>query len=213
MAKKNSRPIYMQVAIDVAYRINKKEFKIGEKISGRSTLSSTYNVSPETIRKAMRLLIDMNIVIVKHGNGIYVNSIENAELFIERYKSRDNINILKEKLNELKNEKIKIDEKMNEYMSEIIDLSSRFKNTENITVYELPITGHMNKNAYTIETLKVWQNTGATIIGIKRDGKTTISPCPYEIIKENDVILFVGEPSCYIRMSDYLKKTDENLLL
>ena len=97
MNKKKSIPAYMKIAIDMAARISREEFKKDVKISGRTTLASDYNVSPETIRKAMRLLTDMNIVEVKYGNGIYVASYENAEQFIERYRTRESINELKEK--------------------------------------------------------------------------------------------------------------------
>ncbi len=55
-------PKYIKIAIDIAQRIYNNEFKVGEKIRGRSTLSSKYNVSPETIRRAVSLLKDMQVV-------------------------------------------------------------------------------------------------------------------------------------------------------
>lgn len=127
MAKKNSTPVYLQVAVDVAGRILREELAVGQKLSGRTTLASEYNVSSETIRKAMRLLSHVDIVEVKHGNGIYVSSIERAEEFIERYGIKASINDLKEELIQLIKQRDAIEAKMNETMNSIIDYTSRFK--------------------------------------------------------------------------------------
>ena len=52
-----------------------------EKIHGRSTLASKYNVSPETVRRAMFLLKDMDILEMKQGSGIFIKNVEKgAEL-------------------------------------------------------------------------------------------------------------------------------------
>lgn len=47
----DSLPQYMQIALSIAGRIAGGDVPEGAKISGRSKLSSEYNVSPETIRK------------------------------------------------------------------------------------------------------------------------------------------------------------------
>lgn len=49
---------YMRVAVSLAERIAAGELREGEKLSGRSKLSPEYNVSPETVRRALRLLAD-----------------------------------------------------------------------------------------------------------------------------------------------------------
>ena len=54
--RKDSNPVYKNIALDIANKIINGEFKVGEKISGRSTLAGVYNVSPETIRRAIALL-------------------------------------------------------------------------------------------------------------------------------------------------------------
>lgn len=56
---------YMRVAVSLAERIAAGELREGEKLSGRSKLSPEYNVSPETVRRALRLLADMKVVEVK----------------------------------------------------------------------------------------------------------------------------------------------------
>ena len=58
-------PQYMRIARSIAQRIADGELMEGEKLSGRSKLSSEYNVSPETIRKAVQVLQDRAVVIVR----------------------------------------------------------------------------------------------------------------------------------------------------
>ena len=60
---------YTRIAISLAERIASGQLKEGDKISGRSKLSPEYNVSPETIRRALRLLADMKVVEVKEQSG------------------------------------------------------------------------------------------------------------------------------------------------
>ena len=49
---------YLQIALDLATRIAQGELTEGSRIYGRSVLASEYGVSPETIRKALRLLAE-----------------------------------------------------------------------------------------------------------------------------------------------------------
>ena len=60
---------YLQIALDLATRIAQGELTEGSRIYGRSVLASEYGVSPETIRKALRLLADMKVVDVKPQSG------------------------------------------------------------------------------------------------------------------------------------------------
>lgn len=76
-------PQYMRIAGSVAGRIAEGQFAEGEKLSGRSKLSSEYQVSPETIRKAVQLLRDMQVVTVKEQSGVYVRSAENAKRYLQ----------------------------------------------------------------------------------------------------------------------------------
>ena len=205
MAKRNSTPIYMQVAVDVAARISREDIKKQAKISGRSTLAGEYNVSPETIRKAMRLLSDMDIVEVKHGNGIYVASVDRALEFIERYRIRSSVNELKDELIDLMQKREAIEDKMNETMNAIIDYTSRFNHSEHITVYEYSIDMASEVIGKSIQELDFWTNTGATIVGIKRDGNILLSPPGYEKICKDDKLLYVGEVTNSVRLGEFIR--------
>ncbi len=205
MAKKNSEPIYMRVAMDVASRIIKGELKENQKISGRTTLAGEYNVSPETIRKSMRLLEERDIVTVKHGHGIYVASCLKAEEFIRVYTLRASVNELKEELVDLLEQRDNIEKKMNQTVNSIVDFSSRFKNVEQVFVHEYPLAFEGQFIGKTIEEIKIWENTGATLVGIRRDGQTLLSPSPQEKIQLNDRLLYVGDPQSSIRLGEYMR--------
>ena len=76
---------YLQIALDIATRIANGELREGSRIYGRSVMSSEYSVSPETIRRALRLLADMKVVEVKPQSGAVVLSADSARRYIERF--------------------------------------------------------------------------------------------------------------------------------
>ena len=79
---------YLQIALDIAQRIAKGELPEGSRIYGRSLMASEYNVSPETVRRALRLLADMKVVEVKPQSGAVVLSADSAQRYIENFEER-----------------------------------------------------------------------------------------------------------------------------
>ena len=49
-------PIYQKIALDLANKIYTGSIVEGSTLYGRSVLAGKYNVSPETIRRAIKLL-------------------------------------------------------------------------------------------------------------------------------------------------------------
>ena len=68
------QPRYQQIALQIAERIVRNELKVGQKIYARSTLATTFAVSPETARKAINVLSDLGIVDPVHGSGVNIAS-------------------------------------------------------------------------------------------------------------------------------------------
>ena len=81
-------PQYMRIAADLAGRIASGEFPEGQRLSGRSALSSGYHVSPETVRKALKLLADVGIVRTREGSGTVILSTEKAGAWLETVGAR-----------------------------------------------------------------------------------------------------------------------------
>ena len=101
MKHTQSPPIYLQVAYDIAAKIAAQELKEGQRFTGRSLMGSQYNVSPETIRRAMRLLSDVGIISIQQNVGSVVASRARALEYIERAKADTNLRALKHQLQSL----------------------------------------------------------------------------------------------------------------
>ncbi len=56
-------PRYQQIAVEIATRIANEEYKVGDKIYTRSYIAGHYGVSPETARRAICVLSDLDIVV------------------------------------------------------------------------------------------------------------------------------------------------------
>lgn len=206
MEEKIDVPIYRKIALDVAGRIYRGEFREGDKIRGRSTLAGEYNVSPETIRRAMILLEDMEVLSVSKGSGIYIRSKQNAYNYIERFQSKETIGTLKNDMKKLIEQKNSIEEDIHKVLSKIIDYSDRLKNVNPITPVEVEVPKACHLIGRTISEVKFWQNTGGTIVGIRRKGKLIVSPGPYALFEEEDVILVVGDMGVYDRIQKYVEE-------
>lgn len=200
------RPIYQQIAIDIANRIYSGEFDEGTKIFGRSTLAGEYNVSPETIRRAMILLQDTNIVDVSHGSGIEVRSRAAAFEFIEKFKDINSINSLKNSILDIIEEKRKLENQLKIYIDKLVNYSERFKKSNPFAILEIEILGSSKLLGKNIAEVNFWQNTGATIIGIKRDNRIILSPGPYAEFRENDVFIMVGEEGSLERIKKFINE-------
>jgi len=198
------KPIYKKIAIDVANKIIKGDIKEGEKISGRSVLASMYNVSPETIRRAVALLHESNVVSVVQGSGIEVLSISAAEKFIYKNKDNEHLTAIRENVRELMDQHRKLDEHIEKCFDEIVDYIERFQNISPFTLIEIEINNeckHLGKRL--IET-RFWQHTGATIIAYRRNNEIFFSPGPDYAFKEGDVIVVTGIKDVYDRVYDYI---------
>jgi DNA-binding GntR family transcriptional regulator len=73
---------YITIAMDIAERVKQGDYKEGQKIYGRSTLAGLYNVSPETIRRALSLLQGAGVVKVVPGAGVLVDSVSAARDYL-----------------------------------------------------------------------------------------------------------------------------------
>ena len=127
MARKTSTPAYLKIAIDIASRIVNGDFVEGEKLSGRSTLASLYNVSPETIRRSIALLKDMDVVEVAEKSGIKITSKHNANEFLKKFKTKSEFTNIKEEIYNLINEKKVLEEKLEKVNEEIEMYTEKIK--------------------------------------------------------------------------------------
>ena len=135
----SSIPTYKKIALDIANKIQLNNILEGDILHGRSTLSSKYNVSPETIRRSMILLEDVEVVKTIKGKGILVLSREKAISFLNRNKSIDSIRSYKTEIDKLLNNRKEIENQLLKSIQGIIDYSSRFNEVNNIIPLEFVV--------------------------------------------------------------------------
>jgi K+/H+ antiporter YhaU regulatory subunit KhtT len=186
-------PVYDRIAFDIANRIAKGVFAEGTRLSGRSTMSSEYGVSPETIRRAFSLLEEMDVVTVQHNSGVVVKSRSNARKFIERHGSRNETRALLSRIRELIEEHERIDRSLFDITKELVTSTERFTASNPFSPFECSIPQGSHALGKTLSGLKFWQNTGATVIAIRRNDSIMLSPGPDFVLNNGDILVIVGE--------------------
>lgn len=200
----DNKPIYKKIAVDVANKIVKGDIKEGDKMSGRSVLASMYNVSPETIRRAVALLHESDVVSVSQGSGIEVLSISAAEKFISKNKDNDHLMSIKEHVRDLMEQRRKIDEQIEKSFEMIVDYIERFQNISPFTLIEVEINETCKFLGKRLSEIRFFQHTGATIIAYRRDNNVFISPGPDYAFKVGDVIVVTGIKDVYDSVYEYI---------
>jgi K+/H+ antiporter YhaU regulatory subunit KhtT len=186
-------PVYSRVALDIAAKIAKGELQEGQKISGRSLTSIEYNVSPETVRRAFRLLSDMKIVDVRQNSGAIVLSKDSAVEYMKKFKDRKDLQILKKQLKDLIAERDGLNERIAEVSNRIVELYERFSMSDPLRSFEFEVPEDSPLLGKTIADSMFWQNTRATIVAIRRGEEIILSPGPYAVFMPHDVIIASGE--------------------
>ncbi|MBP2629762.1 MAG: TrkA-C domain protein [Firmicutes bacterium] len=197
---------YQSIALDIAKRIINDEFPVGTKISGRTLLSSQYSVSPETIRKAIGILKNANIVNVSQGKEITILSSQQAYNLIEHHKEIISAYSLKQELEMLLEKKEETDRQFRKIVTEIMRYSDRLKNLDPYNPVEIRISPNTAVVGKSLETLDLWHNTGATIVAIRRETEIMISPSPDTILQCDDRIVVVGSNAMLQNVFDFINQ-------
>lgn len=202
-AEQTTIPRYLKIAVDLSARIVSGELAEGERLKGRSVLSTEYNVSPETIRRAMSILSDKKVVHIVLGSGVVISSKESAIRFLKNFRDDETAEKLRNKLSESIEKRNAIDADIDATFQQIISLY-KFKRSDLITPVEVTLPPNSHVIGRSIGELEVWHNTGATIIGVIQDKKIVISPGPYYEFTQNDRILIVGDENVVKRFHSFI---------
>ncbi|MDR1203974.1 MAG: GntR family transcriptional regulator [Peptococcaceae bacterium] len=193
MKEQVTTPVYLRIALDIASRIVRGEFKEKTKIYGRSVMSSEYGVSPETIRRSVNLLADVDIVDVQQNSGTIIISRENAQKYLERFNKQADIRVLQKKLKDLMEENERIHDQIESISNSMIMMNEKFVRTQPFENYEVEVPETSWLVGKNIGELKFWQATGATVIAIRHKEHIVLSPGPYAVLMPKDAIIFVGD--------------------
>lgn len=184
---------YVAIAVDIAARIVRGEYREGQKIFGRSTLAGKYNVSPETIRRSLILLQETGIVDVLPGIGVVIKSHRAAEVFLTEYGQKQVLKDIQERLTMLLRERDRVDAEIERLTKDLLDYTfkmvGRLQKIDEVRV--LPGSFLVGK---TLVELNFRVRTGATVLSIYRNGRELLTPEADTIIKADDVLIVVGPP-------------------
>lgn len=204
MGQHADSPVYYKIAADLAGRIVKGDLKEGDRLSGRSMLVGDYGVSSETIRRALNLLSDKGIVEIVPGSGVTVVSRQKASAYVERAGMVIDLRSLKQEVVDLLREQEDLNRRMQETVDKIFDLSERLKNREPIRGYDFELPEGSPLVGRTLRDTRLRQNTGATLIAIKRGDALLVSPGPQEAFREGDVLVIAAAHHNMRRFESYL---------
>ncbi|MGI6004809.1 MAG: TrkA C-terminal domain-containing protein [Christensenellales bacterium] len=200
-------PHYMQIALDIASRIARGELQEGSKVYGRSVMASEYGVSPETIRRAMKLLADMQVVRISPQSGVYIASAAYASAYIERFGKRADIRSLQNQLREMIAQHDELMKRIMNTVSAITKINDKQSDVYPFSNYEVKVPKHANVIGKNLAELRFWQATGATIIAIRRADKILLSPGPYAQLHAGDTIVLVGDAAAADAAEKYVLET------
>ena len=187
------KSVYKQIALDIAQGIAAGRYRMGDKLRGRSTLAGQYNVSPETIRRALRLLADMKVVEGKPQSGALVLSADSARRYIENFRDDAGVHALRRRLKDLLEEEEALHRRIIETAAALVKGRETFASAhEPFPNYEVPVPKDSPMIGRSIGALKFWQSTGGTVVAIRRGPTVILSPGPYAELYAGDVVVLVG---------------------
>lgn len=208
--KRVSLPRYQQMAVQIAERIVENRYKVGEKVHARSTLASNFNVSPETARKAINVLVDLGIMEVQHGSGAYVASREKAQDYVEKYRNVQSIHeIRQEILDGVERQQQELNN-FSDLLETLVNQTRQARDISPFIPYELTLTEEANHLEKSVVQLNIWQKTGATIVAIQTENELLLSPGPYAKLSVGNTVYFIGNDLSFQRMNNFFYPTEES---
>lgn len=206
-SSRNKTAKYITIAVDIATGIARGQYKVGQKILGRSSLAGRYNVSPETIRRALAILAERKIVKLQPGVGVIVCSQVAAENYLAEYGQHQILEDIQKKLLVYLDERRKLDQKISQLTDELLDytfkMATRFQRIHEFRVEDTsPLIGKSLKEA------DFRSRAGGTILSILRDDSEIVSPNADTIINKDDVLTIIAPEEAI----DYFRELDLTIL-
>jgi K+/H+ antiporter YhaU regulatory subunit KhtT len=198
---------YQEIAIDIAHAIMMGEYHEGEKIHGRSTLAGRYNVSPETVRRAIAILQNVGVVVVSQGVGITVTSKAMAEKFVKSFNQKGEIQVFLEDLKKLMDQRRENDLKIEGHLNKLQGYADRIMSRW-LDVGEIEVSKNSPAIGKTLRELRIRERTGATIIAVVRDGFEQFSPDASFVLRGEDVLLAAGSAEGQMRLQQLISNME-----
>ncbi len=189
MTNKEAR--YQSIAYEIAKRISAESIEEGEKLRGRSLLASEFEVSSETIRKAMRLLSNIGVVEVRQRSGIYVISRNAAQMYVEQYRKQNEAYRLFSDTQELLEESERIQKLLQKRIKRLLETSKNDVFPFDFFTVKLK-EGDKNLNK-SLKDIKFWNETSGLVLAIEADGELYQAPNPSMPLESGMSLYILGD--------------------
>jgi len=197
---------YQQIAVDIAGKIVDKRYAVGEKVYSRSAIASQYAVSPETARRAIAILTDLGIVETTKGSGVKIRSYENALNYVNQYRETSTLAEYKKSVLKQAAELAKNSMELKETVSRLVERTNQFRFMNPFTPFETIISADAACIGLSLSDLHFWQRTNATVVAVQRKESLIVSPGPYEVLQDGDILYYVGDESSMQRVNSLLQE-------
>lgn len=195
---------YQQIACDLASKIADGTYPEGHRLYGRSALAGQYGVSSETVRRAVCILEEMGIVESKKRIGITILSQEKAIHYLRHFHQTDS-------LAEIKHAIVSCAENQQSELKQLSDLLGRlvlrvekFQSANPFVPYQVTVPTDCGLIGKSLQDIDFWHKTAATVVGIRHGAKLALSPGPDAELVDGDILYFIGDPRCVLRVYSLL---------
>ena len=206
MRKGQGQSVYSKIAFDLAVKIASGELREGTKITGRSLMGTQYKASPETIRRAFWHLNDVGAISTQDNVGSTIVSRSHAVEYVEHRQLDNDLLALRARLDAMIAARDELNRDIDATLGQILELNQRFRDSDRLHMFTFKIGGTIPALGVSIRDFQFRQKTGATIVAIRRDDETILSPEPSTEFKVNDVLIV----ACGVQHIDKVRELMED---
>jgi K+/H+ antiporter YhaU regulatory subunit KhtT len=184
------RARYEEIAQDIAHRVAEGELVEGSRVLGRSSLAGKYQVSPETIRRAVAILAERGIVQAVAGSGIRVVSRYAAMEYMESLRTRNTLEEGARELRLLLKQRRELDERIDTALDRILSQAAGALSSRNVE--EIAVRAGAWVVGRSLHEIRLRSRTGATAVAVTRGEVDYFSPPADMLLEPDDVVTVVG---------------------
>ncbi|MFZ5823106.1 MAG: TrkA C-terminal domain-containing protein [Bacillota bacterium] len=193
---------YESIAQDLARRIANNELTEGTRLLGRSSLAGTYQVSPETVRRAVAILHERGVVQAVAGSGIRVVSRVAAQEYLDSIRTQSRLEEGARELRKLLRQRRELDEQIESAMDRLLSQAAGALATRHVE--ELVITETSWTVGRSLGEIRLRSSTGATAVALTRGETDHFSPPADMRLAAGDVLTVIGSEADRNRARDLL---------
>jgi len=189
MTTKEAR--YQNIAYEIAKRIVAYQIQENDKLRGRSVLAGEYEVSSETIRKAMRLLENLGVVEVKQRSGIYVISRNAAEMYIDQYRKQSESHRLFSDTQELLKESARTQKMLESHIKKLLETSKN--DVFPFDFFTVRLDSNDKNLGKNLKEIRFWNETHGLVLAVEADGDLYQAPNPKMPLEAGMTLYVLGD--------------------